>query len=58
VTTRTRATLANVVSAPASAPAAIIMLEQSMITDEGGKTRLANVVGALDDRIKRCRPTP
>jgi extracellular solute-binding protein len=52
----TRAALANTVSAPASAPAAIIMLEQSMTTDEGGKTRLGNVVGALDDRIKSLAP--
>ncbi len=51
-----RATLANTVSAPSSAPAAIIMLEQSMVTDEGGKSRLANVVGALDDRIKALPP--
>ncbi|OBK37681.1 hypothetical protein A5658_04020 [Mycobacterium sp. 1245111.1] len=52
----TRAALANVVSAPASAPAAIIMLEQSMTTEEGGKTRLGNVVSALDDRIKSLAP--
>ena len=51
-----RATLANTVSAPSSAPAAIIMLEQSMVTDEGGKTRLGNVVSALDDRIKALSP--
>lgn len=52
----TRAALANAVSAPASAPAAIIMLEQSMTTDEGGKTRLGNVVSALEDRIKALAP--
>jgi len=52
----TRAALANTVSAPASAPAATIMLEQSMITDEGGKTRLGNVVSVLDDRIKALAP--
>jgi hypothetical protein len=52
----TRAALANTVSAPASAPAATIMLEQSMITDEGGKTRLGNVVSALNDRIKALAP--
>ena len=51
-----RATLANTLSAPSSAPAAIIMLEQSMVTDEGGKTRLGNVVGALDNRIKALPP--
>jgi hypothetical protein len=51
-----RATLANILTTPSGAPAAIIMLEQSMITDEGGKTRLANVVAALDDRIKALPP--
>jgi hypothetical protein len=45
------------VSAPASAPAAIIMLEQSMITAEGDTTRLGNVVTALDDRIKSLSPS-
>jgi hypothetical protein len=48
----TRAALADSVSTPSGAPAAIIMLEQSMVTDEGGKTRLGNVVAALDNRIK------
>ncbi len=52
----TRAALANAVSAPASAPATIIMLEQSLTTDEGGKTRLGNVVSALGDRIKALAP--
>jgi hypothetical protein len=52
----TRAALANSVSAPSGAPAAIIMLDQSMIADEGGKTRLGNVVGALDNRIKALPP--
>jgi hypothetical protein len=52
----TRAALANTVSAPASAPAATIMLEQSMTTEEGGKTRLGNVISALDDRIKALAP--
>ena len=52
-----RATLANTVTTPSSGPAAIIMLEQSMTTDEGGKTRLGNVVGALDDRIKALPPS-
>jgi hypothetical protein len=51
-----RATLANTVSTPSGAPAAIVMLDQSMITDEGGKTRLANVVSALDNRIKALPP--
>lgn len=52
----TRAALANTVSGQVSAPAAIIMLEQSMTTEEGGKTRLGNVVSALDDRIKALAP--
>jgi hypothetical protein len=52
----TRAALANTMSAPVSAPAATIMVEQSMTTDEGGKTRLGNVVNALDDRIKALAP--
>jgi hypothetical protein len=51
-----RAALANTVSAPASAPAATIMIEQSMTTDEAGKTRLGNVINALDDRIKALAP--
>jgi hypothetical protein len=51
-----RATLANTVTTPSSGPAAIIMLDQSMTTDEGGKTRLGNVVAALDDRIKALPP--
>jgi hypothetical protein len=51
-----RATLANTALAPSSAPAATIMLEQSMVTDEGGTTRLGNVVGALDSRIKALPP--
>ncbi len=51
-----RATLANTVTTPSSAPAAIIMLEQSMITDEGGKTRLGNVVAALENRINMLPP--
>jgi Bacterial extracellular solute-binding protein len=52
-----RATLANTVTTPSNGPAAIIMLEQSMTTDEGGKTRLANVVAALDNRIKALPPS-
>ncbi len=52
-----RATLANTVTTPSNGPAAIIMLEQSMTTDEGGKTRLGNVVVALEDRIKALPPS-
>jgi hypothetical protein len=47
-----RATLANMLSSPSNGPAVTIMLDQSMTTDEGGKTRLANVIKALDNRIQ------
>jgi hypothetical protein len=52
-----RATLAEAVAAPSSGLAATIMLDQSMPTDEGGKTRLANVVGALQDKIRSLPPS-
>jgi len=52
----TRATLASTLTTPASGPAATIMVDQSMTTDEGGKTRLANVVAALQDRIRALPP--
>jgi hypothetical protein len=52
-----RITLANGLSSPTAAAAATIMLDQSMPTDEGGKTRLANVVAALNERIKAMPPT-
>jgi hypothetical protein len=52
-----RATLANALTAPAESPAATIMLDQSMPTDEGGKTRLANVVAALNARLQALPPT-
>jgi hypothetical protein len=52
-----RATLANVLSAPAASPAVTIMLDQSMPTDEGGKSRLANVVAALDARVQALPPS-
>jgi hypothetical protein len=52
-----RATLADTLSAPAIGPAATIMLDLSMTTEEGGKSRLANVIAALDDRIKALPPT-
>jgi Bacterial extracellular solute-binding protein len=53
----TRATLAEAMAAPSSGPAATIMLDQSMPTEEGGKTRLANVIAALEDKIKSLPPT-
>jgi hypothetical protein len=51
-----RATLANSLTTPSSGPAATIMLEQSMTNQEGGKSRLANVVGALGSRIRALPP--
>ncbi len=55
--TAMRATLANTLTAPAGNPAVTIMLDQSMNTQEGGKTRLANVVAALDARLQAMPPT-
>ncbi|OBH01734.1 hypothetical protein A5696_13225 [Mycobacterium sp. E2699] len=52
-----RATLAEAMAAPASGLAATIMLDQSMPVDEGGKTRLANVIAALRDKIKSMPPS-
>lgn len=46
-----RATLADMLTAPTTAPAVTIVLDQSMTTDEGGKTRLANVIAALSNRL-------
>ena len=46
-----RATLADLLTAPATASAVTIVLDQSMTTDEGGKTRLANVIAALSNRL-------
>jgi hypothetical protein len=47
-----RATLANTLTAPVESPAVTIMLDQSMPTDEGGKSRLDNVVAALNARLQ------
>ncbi len=52
----TRATLANVLTAPVESPAVTIMLDQSMPTVEGGKSRLANVVAALNARLQALPP--
>jgi hypothetical protein len=52
-----RATLANSLSTPSNGPAATIMLDQSMTTKENGKTRLANVISALDNRIRALPPS-
>ncbi|MBI3689473.1 MAG: substrate-binding domain-containing protein [Mycolicibacterium aromaticivorans] len=46
-----RATLAAAVSTPATGSATTIMLNQAMGADEGGKSRLDNVVTALTNRI-------
>ncbi|OSC39711.1 substrate-binding domain-containing protein [Mycobacterium decipiens] len=52
-----RATLADSMAAPSSGVAATIMLDQSMPNDEGGKSRLTNVVAALENRIKAMPPS-
>lgn len=52
-----RATLAEAMATPSSGLAATIMLDQSMPGQEGGKTRLANVIAALQDKIKALPPT-
>lgn len=55
--TEVRATLANALTAPVQSPAVTIMLDQSMPTDEGGRSRLANVVAALTARLQVLPPT-
>jgi hypothetical protein len=52
-----RVTLANAVSAPTQNPVVTILLDQSMNTDEGGKSRLAGVTAALNDRLRSLSPT-
>ncbi|KJX74793.1 substrate-binding domain-containing protein [Mycobacterium lepromatosis] len=52
-----RATLVEAMIQPSSGVAATIMLDQSMPTKEGGKTRLANVIAALGDKINAMSPT-
>jgi Bacterial extracellular solute-binding protein len=52
-----RATLADSMSAPSTGVAATIMLDQSLPGDDGGgKTRLANVIAALNSRIRALPP--
>ena len=51
-----RATLADAISAPSNGVAASIMLDQSLSVDDGGKTRLANVIAVLQNRIKALPP--
>ncbi len=52
-----RATLAEAMAAPPTGLAATIMLDQSMPTDDGGRTRLANVIAALEGKIKSLPPS-
>lgn len=52
-----RATLADALTAPAQSPAVTIMLDQSMPADEGGRSRLENVVAALTARLQALPPT-
>lgn len=52
-----RVTLANATATPTGNPAVTIMLDQSMPTEEGGKSRLANVVAALNSRLKALPDT-
>jgi hypothetical protein len=52
-----RATLADAMATPSSGLATTVMLDQSMPGDEGGKSRLANVIAALNDKIKALPPS-
>lgn len=52
-----RAALAARLTAPAQGGTVTVMLDQSMPEDEGGKSRLANVTTALDDRLQMLPPT-
>lgn len=52
-----RATLANSIGGSNQPSAVTILLDQSMPVDEGGKTRLADVIAGLQDRIKAMSPT-
>jgi hypothetical protein len=47
-----RATLAEAMTTPANGVATTIMLDQSLPNEDAGKTRLANVITVLDERIK------
>ncbi|MCH9702166.1 MAG: hypothetical protein K0U76_12445, partial [Actinomycetia bacterium] len=51
-----RVTIADALTTPVAGPAVTIMLDQSMPTDEGGKTRLTNVVEALTARLRVLPP--
>lgn len=54
--TGARATLANALGGPNQPTAVTILLDQSMPLDEGGRTRLANVIAGLKDRIRIMAP--
>ena len=43
-------------ASPATGSATTVMLDQALSGDEGGKPRLANVTGALDNRIRALPP--
>lgn len=51
-----RVTLADAVIAPAGGETVTIMLDQSLNTQEGGKSRLANVVAALKSKLGALPP--
>jgi hypothetical protein len=51
-----RVTLADAVTAPATGEAVTIMLDQSLNTQEGGKSRLANIVAALKGKLEALPP--
>ncbi|MGE5694540.1 MAG: substrate-binding domain-containing protein [Candidatus Sericytochromatia bacterium] len=52
-----RVTLADAVTAPGTGGAVTIMLDQSMPEQEGGKSRLANVVAALRNKLQALPPS-
>ncbi len=47
-----RATIADTLAAPVMSPTVTVMLDQSMPTDEGGRSRLTNVADALKVRLQ------
>lgn len=51
-----RTTLANALTAPTSGPSVSIMLDLSMTTEEGGQSRLANTIAALNGRLGALPP--
>jgi hypothetical protein len=53
----TRVTVADAVTAPIGGSAVTIMLDQSMPQDEGGKSRLANVIAALKNKLGALPPS-